>query len=99
MIAGSPDPIRRQPGGAELPRIYLLRPARRLQVGRRLLDAAVSEAAAIGASYVWLDVMASADEARGAYMSWGFQELGTWVFRQPVARGMADMVVLAKSLQ
>ena len=59
----------------------------------------LSEAAAIGASYVWLDVMASAVEARRAHMKWGFQELGSWVFRQAVARGMADMVVLARSLQ
>jgi GNAT superfamily N-acetyltransferase len=99
MIAGSLDPIRRQPGGAELARVYLLRPAQRLRVGRKLLEAAVSEAAAIGASYVWLDVMASANEARRAYINWGFQELGPGVFRQPVAPGMADMVILAKSLR
>lgn len=99
MITGSPDPIRRQAGGAELPRIYLLRPARRLRVGRRLLDAAVTKAASIGAPYVWLDVMASADDARRAYMNWGFQELGSSVFKQPVAEGLAHMVVLAKSLQ
>jgi len=98
MVAMSPDPIRRLDGGAELPRIYLVRPARRLRLGRRLLDVAISEATAIGTSYVWLDVMASADEARRAYMNWGFSELGSWVFQRPVAPGMADMVVLAKSL-
>ena len=80
-------------------RIYLVRPARRLRLGQRLLDAAVREATATGASYVWLDVMASADEARRAYINWGFDEIGLWVFQHPVAHGMADMVVLAKSLR
>jgi len=98
MIADSPDPVRRQAGGAELARIYLVRPAQRLRLGQRLLDAAVSEATATGASYVWLDVMTSADQARRAYINWGFDETGSRVFQHPVACGMADMVVLAKFL-
>lgn len=98
MIAPSPDPIRRLPGGAELARIYLLGPARRLRLGKRLLETATHAATAQGASYVWLDVMASADAARRAYADWGFTEIGTCVFQPPVAPGMADMVVLAKSL-
>ena len=61
MIVGSFDPVEHRPGGAELPRIYIVGSARRVGLGRLLVDAAVEQAAAEGLSYVWLDVMASAD--------------------------------------
>jgi diamine N-acetyltransferase len=63
-----------------------------------LVDAAVKQAAAEGLSYVWLDVMASADRARRAYAKWGFYELSSKRFQKTVKTGLSDMVVLAKEI-
>jgi diamine N-acetyltransferase len=98
MIVGSLDPVEHRPSGAELPRIYILGSAQRMGVGRLLVDAAVKQAAAEGLSYVWLDVMASADRARRAYAKWGFHELGSKRFEKTVMAGLSDMVVLAKEI-
>ena len=76
IIIGSLDPVEHRPRGAELPRIYILGSAQRTGLGQLLVDAALKEAAAENLSYVWLDVMASADRARRAYAKWGFHELG-----------------------
>jgi ribosomal protein S18 acetylase RimI-like enzyme len=80
MIIGSIDPAEHRPGGAELPRIYILGPAQRIGLGRLLLDAAIRQAAIEGLSHVWLDAMSSADQARRAYLRWGFCEIGSSVF-------------------
>jgi diamine N-acetyltransferase len=98
MIVGSVDPVEHRPRGAELPRIYILGSAQRMGLGRLLVDAAVKQAAAEGLSYVWLDVMTSADRARRAYAKWGFHELGRKRFEKTVKDGLSDMVVLAKEI-
>jgi diamine N-acetyltransferase len=98
MIVGSADPVEHRPGGAELPRIYILGSAQRMGLGHLLLDAAIKQAALEGLSHVWLDVMASAGWARRAYAKWGFRELGGTQFSKPVKAGLADMVVLAKKI-
>jgi ribosomal protein S18 acetylase RimI-like enzyme len=82
MIIGSLDPIEHRPRGAELPRIYILGSAQRIGLGQLLVDVALKQAAVEDLSYVWLDVMASADRARRAYAKWGFHELGTKQFRE-----------------
>jgi len=84
--------------GAELPRIYIPGTAQRRGLGRLLLDAAIRQAAVEGLSPVWLDVMASADWARRAYVKWGFRELGGAQFRKPVKADRSDMLVLAKEV-
>lgn len=99
MIAGSLNPVTEEPGGAEIPRIYLLPGVQGMGLGRRLLDAAIAEAEILSLGHVWLDVMASADNARKAYLKWGFSELGTKRFGRPVKAGMADMVVLIRYLR
>jgi GNAT superfamily N-acetyltransferase len=43
MIVGSVDPIERRPGGAEIPRIYIIGPAQRTGLGRLLVDAAIRQ--------------------------------------------------------
>jgi ribosomal protein S18 acetylase RimI-like enzyme len=96
MNLGVADPITNADGGAEIGRIYILGPARRLRIGSRLLTAAIEEASATGCAYVWLDVMASADWARRAYAQWGFEELDGTTFTGGVAAGLADMLVMAK---
>jgi diamine N-acetyltransferase len=99
MIIGSIDPVERRPGGAEIPRIYIIGPAQRMGLGRLLLDAAIRHAGVEGLSHVWLDVMASADSARRAYLKWGFREVGCWVFGKPVRPGLSDMVVMIKEVR
>jgi diamine N-acetyltransferase len=98
MIVGSVDPIERRPDGAEIPRIYIIRPAQRTSLGRLLVDAAIRQATTEGLSYVWLDVMASAAAARRAYAKWGFREIGNRHFEKPVKVGLSDMVVLMKEV-
>jgi ribosomal protein S18 acetylase RimI-like enzyme len=97
-IVGSLDPVQHGSSGAELPRIYILGSAQRMGLGRLLVDAAVKQAVAEGVSYVWLDVMASADQARRAYAKWGFHELGSRRFEKTVKAGLSDMVVLAMEI-
>jgi diamine N-acetyltransferase len=96
MILGSANPISLEPNGAEIPRIYLLPGVQRLGLGRRLLAAAIEQAHGESLTHIWLDVMASADWARRAYLKWGFSELGSRFFNRPVKAGQNDMVVLVK---
>jgi ribosomal protein S18 acetylase RimI-like enzyme len=98
MIVGSMDPIGCRPGGAEIPRIYIIGPAQRTGVGRLLLDAAIRQATTEALSHVWLDVMASATAARRAYAKWGFREIGTRQFEKPVKSALSEMVVLLKEV-
>ena len=96
MIVGSPNPISLEANGAEIPRLYLLPGAQRLGLGRQLLAAAMEQAHDESLTHIWLDVMASADWARRAYLKWGFSELGSRFFNRPVKAGQNDMVVLIK---
>ncbi len=98
MIIGSPNPISHESNGSEIPRIYLLPQVQGSGLGRQLLEAAVTEARERGLGHIWLDVMASADHAKAAYLKWGFSVLGTKMFSKPVRAGYADMVVLIKHL-
>jgi ribosomal protein S18 acetylase RimI-like enzyme len=98
MVVGSANPITDMANGAEIPRIYLLPGAQRFGLGRQLLDSAVREAREEKLGHVWLDVMASAEDARRAYLRWGFSELGPRKFNKPVKAGFADMMVLIKHL-
>jgi len=96
MIVGSP--IERRPGGAEMPRIYIIGPAQRMGLGCLLVDAAIRQAAAEGLCHIWLDVMASATAARRAYAKWGFREIGRRRIEKPVRAALSDMVVLMKEV-
>lgn len=98
MILGSDDPIERRANGAEIPRVYLLPGSQGRGIGRQLVESAIAQARAAAASYVWLDVMASATQARSAYLRWGFAELGKRRFIRPVKSDFADMVVFAKPI-
>jgi ribosomal protein S18 acetylase RimI-like enzyme len=98
MIVGSVDPIEGRPGGALIPRIYVIGPAQRMGLGRLLLDAAIEQAATEDLSHLWLDVMASATAARRTYAQWGFREIGRHRFERPVKTGLSEMVVLMKEV-
>jgi ribosomal protein S18 acetylase RimI-like enzyme len=92
------EPINGADGGAEIARLYILGPSRRLRVGQKLLAAAIDEAVAEGCSHVWLQVMASADWARRAYVRWGFVEIGGTVYTGGVSEGLADMIVMSRPI-
>lgn len=95
MFVNSRDPVLAKPHGAEIPRIYLLPMARGQGLGRRLFESAVDQARSEGMDHVWLDVMASADWAIGAYQRWGFCPIGTDRFEKGVKPELADMIVLS----
>lgn len=98
MRVGSDEPLGKRPGGAEIPRIYLLPNARRGGIGRKLMDAAEAQARAEGARYIWLDVMAHAPWARDAYARWGFVDTGGKTFAGGIRQGLNEMRVLVKEL-
>ena len=100
MFVGSPEPINQKPGGAEIPRIYLLPGARRGGIGKKLLEAAEAQAKADGCSYLWLDVMEHAEWARAAYERWGFNDIGSKTFSGGLRRGRSRaMRVMVKDLR
>ena len=72
MDTRSLDPINHQHNGTAIPRIYLLPSATNCGFMKRLLDACCEHARGLGLSYVWLDVMKTANEAIAAYRRWGF---------------------------
>ncbi len=99
MILGSLDPINQRPGGAEIPRIYLLPGARRGGIGKKLLDAAEALAKAEGCDHVWLDVMEHAEWARASYERWGFSDIGAKTFAGGLRPGRSrSMRVMVKEL-
>ena len=98
LLPNSLEPVARTPRGAEIPRIFLLPGARGKGVGQRLLVSAREAAQEAGASYLWLDAMASAEWAIGAYKKWGFTPAGSTVFPKPVDPDLAKMVVMTLPL-
>jgi diamine N-acetyltransferase len=100
MFIGSLEPIAARPRGAEIPRIYLLPGARRGGIGRKLLDAAETQARLEGCDYVWLDVMEHAEWAREAYARWSFKDIGGKTFSGGLRPGRSrGMRVLVKELR
>jgi GNAT superfamily N-acetyltransferase len=100
MFVGSHEPIGGRPNGAEIPRIDLLPGARRGGIGKKLLDAAETQAKAEGCDHVWLEVMEHAEWARAAYARWGFSDIGGRVFSGGLRPGRSRaMRVLVKELK
>jgi len=99
MFVGSLEPINQRANGAEIPRIYLLPGARRGGIGKKLLEAAETQARAEGCDYVWLDVMVHAEWARAAYERWGFTDIGGKTFSGGLRPGRSRaMRVMVKEL-
>jgi hypothetical protein len=46
-----------------------------------------------------LNAWTSADQARRAYLLWGFREIGSRVFEKPVRPGLSNMVVMSKEVR
>ncbi|EKT4505027.1 GNAT family N-acetyltransferase [Pseudomonas putida] len=98
MIVDSSNPVTHEDGGAEISRIYLLPGSQKRGLGLRLLNAAMAHANELGLTHVWLDVMASATNARSAYLKWGFKEIGEKDFSRKVKAEHSQMVVLRNGL-
>ncbi len=98
MLVGSADPVQAEPGGAEIPRIFLLPHARGAGIGRGLLQAAEAEARRQRLTYLWLDAMDTADWAVRTYLAWGFAQIGTCLFPKPVRPERAGMIVFKKRI-
>ena len=94
----SAEPVSSREGGAEIPRIYFLPQAAGKGIAKALLVEAENAARQQGASYIWLDAMASADWAQRTYEKWGFQKIGRDRFPKNVKEGEADMIVMIKAL-
>lgn len=98
LILHSPDRIEGRSGGAEVQRIYLLRPARGARLAAELVKAAEAHARSEGMNHLWLDVMAEADWARRVYAKWGFVEVGRTVFPGNIIDEFKEMVVMRRDL-
>lgn len=96
IVMGSPDPVEGRTDGAEVPRIYLLGPARGKGLGARLLAEADRYAARLGAGHLWLDAMEAAPWAWQTYRKWGFSEIGRTAFPGPMKPEFRPMVVMRR---
>lgn len=97
-VAGSKNPATDSETGVELSRVYLLPNVRGGGLGKRLYDAVEEFARVHGHDHIWLDVMDSADWAYGAYLRWGFVEIGSRAFDKPVYDDRRTMILLSKTI-
>ena len=96
MVVGSPDPVEGLASGAEVPRIYILRPARGRGLGKAMIDIAEGVAAREGADHLWLDAMKAAPWAWQTYLKWGFREIGSTEFAGGIGARHRQMVVMRR---
>ena len=75
-----PDEIG-DPNAIELQRIYVLRDWLGHKVGAALMQASLNEAAAKGHNTMWLGVWERNPHAIGFYQKWGFEQVGTHIFK------------------
>ncbi|MGQ0647508.1 MAG: ribosomal protein S18-alanine N-acetyltransferase [Gemmatimonadaceae bacterium] len=80
---------------AELANLAVAAGARRLGIGRALLDAIVNAVRRGGASDIWLEVRASNDAARALYRGFGFEEAG--LRKRYYDRPVEDAIVMRRS--
>lgn len=97
-IRGSENPETGSDTGVELRRMYLLPNVRGSGLGKRLYEAVEAIAVEHGHDHIWLDVMDSADWAYGAYLRWGFLEVGSRTFDKAVYEDRRKMILLAKEI-
>lgn len=97
-IRASKNPKTGSETGVELRRVYLLPNVRGSGVGKRLYEAVEADAQENGHDHIWLDVMDSADWAYGAYLRWGFIEIGARTFDKAIYEDRRKMILLAKDI-
>ena len=98
MVVGSPGPVEGLASGAEVPRIYILRPARGRGLGKAMIDIAEGVAAREGADHLWLDAMKAAPWAWQTYRKWGFREIGSMEFPGGIGAEHREMVVMRREI-
>ena len=94
----SPNPVTHSDTGVELRRVYLLSNLRGSGLGKKLYETVLEDAKQEGRDHIWLDVMDSADWAYGAYLRWGFDEIGTRSFDREVYEDRRKMILLSKQI-
>lgn len=72
------------PNAAEMKRLYVRKPYRRLGLGRQLAEAVLDEARMAGYSCVLLDTLDSMESARAMYAELGFAEIPPYYYN-PIA--------------
>ena len=97
-IHKSPNPATQSNTGVELKRVYLLSNVRGSGLGKKLYEAVEADAKQAGRDHIWLDVMDSADWAYGAYLRWGFVEIGKRSFDREVYDDRRTMILLSKQI-
>ena len=98
LVLGSPDPVEGRTDGAEVPRIYLLSPARGNGLAKPMLERVETYAREKGANHLWLDAMLEAPWAWKTYKKLGFEEIGRSTFENGIGPGFEPMVVLRRSI-
>ena len=94
----SPNPVTKSDTGVELRRVYLLSNLRGSGLGKKLYETVLEDAKDAGRDHIWLDVMDSADWAYGAYLRWGFDEIGARSFDREVYEDRRKMILLSKQI-
>jgi len=97
LVLGSPDPVDARTDGAEVPRIYLLGPARGKGLAAKLMAEADRYARTTGANHLWLDAMREAPWAWQTYSKWGFSEIGETAFPADMKPEFKPMVVMRRA--
>lgn len=72
------------PNAAEMKRLYIRKPYRRLGLGRQLAEAILDEARVAGYSCVLLDTLDTMESARALYADIGFLEIPPY-YHNPIA--------------
>ena len=96
LVIASPDPIHARTDGAEVPRIYLLAPARGKGLAAKLMAEADRYARAMGSSHIWLDAMKQAPWAWQTYQKWGFTKIGETTFPGDMRPEFKPMIVMRR---
>ncbi|HVS64327.1 MAG TPA: N-acetyltransferase [Thermoanaerobaculia bacterium] len=81
LRSGSLEPCVSDPDAIELERIYVEPSALGGGVGAALMKALIAEAQALGHRTIWLGVWERNERAIGFYRRWGFEVVGSHVFR------------------
>lgn len=68
------------PGVAEMKRMFVAERCHGLGIGKRLMQAFLSEASRLGYQKVWLDTIPELQSALQLYRSFGFEEIGVYRF-------------------
>lgn len=99
VVIGAPDPVEGRTDGAEVPRIYILAPARGRGLAAKLISQADDYVRDTGANHLWLDAMKEAPWAWRTYRKWGFLKIGETEFPEEIRPEFKPMVVMRRQCE